>query len=138
MEGGAVVFFRRYLMARHPRPRKSPKPPKPRTRHPRQHHPRPPDVHATTRDTAGDTFDRTRAAIPIAGAHPALAGSSALELTAGASGMTAPGLFDVILELVGAEHVTLRQTLTLWQREQDRTLNRTWRRPGGLARPAGL
>ena len=123
-------------MARHPRPRKPPNPRKPPK--PRAHHPRPPDVHATTRDTAGDTFDRTHAALPTAGPHPALTGSHALELSAGASSATAPGLFDVILELVGAQHVTLHQTLTLWQREQDRTLNRTWRRPGGLARPAGL
>lgn len=104
----------------------------------RAHHPRPPDVHPTTRDTAGDTFDRTHAAMPATEPHPALTGSHALELTAGRSGASSPGLFDVILELVGAQHVTLRQTLTLWQREQDRTLNRTWRRPGGLARPAGL
>jgi hypothetical protein len=38
----------------------------------------------------------------------------------------------------GAESLTLREALTLWQREQDRLMNRVWRRPGGLARPSGL
>ena len=119
-------------MARRPsKPRKSPKP--------RVHHPRPPDVHPTSRATVGDTFGRGRSAtIPATGPHPALAGSHAIELAASASSTGSPGLFDVVLELVGAQHTTLRQTLTLWQREQDRILNRTWRRPGGLARPAGL
>ncbi|MGH2515579.1 MAG: hypothetical protein ACRDHP_07975 [Ktedonobacterales bacterium] len=117
---------------------RSRKPPKPRARKPpkpRAHHPRPPDVHATTRATVGDAFGHGRSAIPAAGPHPALGGSHAIELDAASA---SPGLFDVILELVGAEHATLRQTLALWQREQDRTLNRTWRRPGGLTRPAGL
>lgn len=122
-------------MARHRRPRKPHKPPKSRAHHPRQ-----PDVAPTHRDTAGGAFGRTRrATLPAAGPQPALAGSHAVELTAGrSSGAGAPGLFAVILELVGAEHATLQQTLTLWQREQDRILNRAWRRPGGLARPAGL
>lgn len=67
--------------------------------------------------------------------HTALAGSRALDLTASASG---PGLLDAILDIVGADTLALRQTLALWQREQDRLTNRAWRRPGGLARPAGL
>ena len=117
-------------MARHRRPHKPPAP--------RAHHPRPPDVHPTSRATVGDPFGHGRSAIPAAGPHPALAGSHAIELVATAPGAGSPGLFDVILELVGADHATLRQTLTLWQREQDRTLNRAWRRPGGLVRPAGL
>jgi len=122
-------------MARHPHHRK---PPKTRAHHPRQRHPHPPNVHPTSRATVGDPFGRGRATIPAAGPHPALAASHAIELAATAPGSGSPGLFDVVLELVGAQHATLRQTLTLWQREQDRTLNRTWRRPGGLARPAGL
>ena len=123
-------------MARRHRPRKPPAPRKPAK--PRAHHPRPPDVAPTHRDSAGDAYGRAHAAIPAAGPHTALAGSHAAELVATMAGTGSPGLFDVILELVGAEHATFRQTLTLWQREQDRTLNRTWRRPGGLARPAGL
>ncbi len=47
-----------------------------------------------------------------------------------------PGLLDTLLELGGA--LTLRDALAAWQHEQDRLLNRSWRRPGGLARPAGL
>jgi hypothetical protein len=39
---------------------------------------------------------------------------------------------------VGHGRVTLAHVLTAGQREQDRITNRTWRRPGGLARPAGL
>ena len=124
-------------MARHPRHHRHRKPPKPRAHHPRQHHPRPPDVAPTHRATVGDTFGRGHT-LPAAGPHPILAGSHAVELAATASGAGSPGLFDVVLELVGAEHATFRQVLSLWQREQDRILNRAWRRPGGLARPAGL
>jgi hypothetical protein len=63
-------------------------------------------------------------------------GTHALELVAGIGGDA--GLFDALLELVGAEHLTLGHTLAAWQREQDRLANRAWRRPGGLARAAGL
>ncbi len=48
------------------------------------------------------------------------------------------GLLGALLELVGTEHLTLGHALAAWQREQDRLANRAWRRPGGLARPAGL
>lgn len=60
--------------------------------------------------------------------------SAASELVATPGGW----LHGVMLELAGAEQATLGQQLALWQREQDRALNRAWRRPGGLARPAGL
>lgn len=50
----------------------------------------------------------------------------------------ATGLSDVLLELLGEGTVTLRSALVAWQREQDRVLNRTWRRPGGLVRPGGV
>lgn len=46
------------------------------------------------------------------------------------------GLLDVLLR--SGDALTLRDALAAWQREQDRLLNRSWRRPGGLARPAGL
>lgn len=46
------------------------------------------------------------------------------------------GLLDALLR--SGDILTLRDALTAWQREQDRLLNRSWRRPGGLARPAGL
>ena len=42
------------------------------------------------------------------------------------------------LRLVGGDEGTLQATLVAWQREQDRLVNRAWRRPGGMARPAGL
>ena len=32
----------------------------------------------------------------------------------------------------------LARELERWQAEQEREFNRAWRRPGGLARPAGL
>ncbi len=63
----------------------------------------------------------------------------ALELAVEATGSAADtGLLDALLELVGTEHLTLGHALSAWQREQDRLANRAWRRPGGLARPAGL
>jgi len=33
---------------------------------------------------------------------------------------------------------SLVRELERWQAEQERRFNRAWRRPGGLARPAGL
>ena len=48
------------------------------------------------------------------------------------------GLTPLLAELVNHGSVSLATTLTAWQREQDRITNRTWRRPGGLYRPAGL
>lgn len=33
---------------------------------------------------------------------------------------------------------SLARELERWQAEQERRFNRAWRRPGGLARPAGL
>ena len=33
---------------------------------------------------------------------------------------------------------SLARELERWQAEQERRFNRVWRRPGGLARPAGL
>jgi hypothetical protein len=46
------------------------------------------------------------------------------------------GLLDTQAEIGG--DAALHDALDAWQHEQDRLLNRTWRRPGGLARPAGL
>lgn len=48
------------------------------------------------------------------------------------------GLTPILAELVNHGNVTLGHTLGAWQREQDRITNRTWRRPGGLQKPAGL
>jgi hypothetical protein len=36
------------------------------------------------------------------------------------------------------ESGSLTRELERWQAEQERWFNRAWRRPGGLARPAGL
>ncbi len=66
-------------------------------------------------------------------------GIQALELVADGAGGAGPiGLGGALLELVGAERLTLVHALSAWQREQDRLANRAWRRPGGLVRPAGL
>lgn len=42
------------------------------------------------------------------------------------------------LRLVSDDESALQAVLAAWQREQDRLANRAWRRPGGMARPAGL
>ena len=63
-----------------------------------------------------------------------------LELMAddvGASGR-ADALLGALIEIVGGEGGALSGALAAWQREQDRLANRAWRRPGGMARPAGL
>ena len=63
--------------------------------------------------------------------------SPLLEFGAG-SEETASGLLDTLLEIAGTEGRSLHGALAAWQREQDRLTNRAWRRPGGMARPAGL
>jgi hypothetical protein len=102
----------------------------------KQRKPATPDVPGTTQPGIADAADRARTtATPSAATGATPPGMRALDLIApGASS----GLLDSVLEIVGAETLTLQQALTLWQREQDRILNRAWRRPGGLARPAGL
>jgi hypothetical protein len=89
-------------------------------------------VPATRRVSAGETYGRADGppTVPQVG----LGAPHVTELAADGQ----LGLLDVALELVGADHATLRLALAIFQREQDRLLNRAWRRPGGLARPAGL
>jgi hypothetical protein len=58
--------------------------------------------------------------------------------TSGGEGEAASGLLGPLIEIMGAEGESLQGTLAAWQREQDRLANRAWRRPGGMARPAGL
>jgi hypothetical protein len=48
------------------------------------------------------------------------------------------GLSGVLLELAGERAITLTTALSVWQREQDRISNRSWRRPGGLVRFPGV
>ncbi|WIG60102.1 MAG: hypothetical protein OJF49_002850 [Ktedonobacterales bacterium] len=100
---------------------------------PRPRKPRAPSVPGTTHAPLPNVFARSDT-LPAAGLHADTGASPALDLIAPGGG----SLGDVLLELVGAEHATLRNSLAVWQREQDRLLNRAWRRPGGLARPAGL
>jgi hypothetical protein len=91
----------------------------------------------TTQSASGQS--RGASALPREAPHVGavgIEGTHALELVAGTGGDL--GLLDALLELVGAEHLTLGHTLAAWQREQDRLANRAWRRPGGLARAAGL
>jgi hypothetical protein len=69
---------------------------------------------------------------------------TASQLTGGAiplrelDALSEVGLTPLLAELVNHGTVSLATTLSAWQREQDRITNRTWRRPGGLYRPAGL
>ncbi|MFI5274438.1 MAG: hypothetical protein ACHQ4H_15505 [Ktedonobacterales bacterium] len=103
----------------------------------RSHQPRVavPTVAATHRVTGAATSGQ----VPPPRAPRAAGSMRAMQLDApGSAALGGVGLADVLLELVGAEHADLRATLAVWQREQDRVLNRAWRRPGGLARPAGL
>ena len=58
--------------------------------------------------------------------------------TGGGEAEMASGLLGPLIELMGAEGDSLQGALVAWQREQDRLANRAWRRPGGMARPAGL
>ena len=111
-----------------PRRHKSPHPKTPRK-------PRPPDVPATHRATATSPDAGQPRGIPTTAPHAIASGTAALDLTAPAA---TSSLADAILEIVGADHATLRSALAAWQGEQDRIANRAWRRPGGLARPAGL
>lgn len=110
----------------------------PRPRHPRPKHPRAPDVPATRRATIADALGRTRSALPrVAAAAAGAAPARELAVPAERPGGDA-GLAAVLIELAGVERGDLRVALAVWQREQDRLMNRAWRRPGGLARPAGL
>lgn len=118
--------------------RRSHRKPPPRSRRPRQKHPRPPGVPATHRATVSDATGQTRSATPRestsrSGAAP----MNELALPAERAGGDL-SLAAVLIELAGVEHGDLRAALGVWQREQDRLMNRAWRRPGGLARPAGL
>lgn len=45
---------------------------------------------------------------------------------------------EAVIALAGVGRISLRDALAAWQREQDRLLNRAWRRPGGLVRPGGV
>lgn len=85
-------------------------------------------THLTPRD------DPHAPGVHASAPHVGLGASHPFDLAAPAG----PGLLDAILEVVGADTLTLRASLALWQREQDRLTNRAWRRPGGLARPGGV
>ena len=101
----------------------------------RKPHPRipAPKVPASTHVTGGQPHSAT-STLPARPPGIALSGGPLVELAPS----TASGLLDAVLELTGADHQTLRQALGVWQREQDRVLNRSWRRPGGLAQPMHL
>ena len=73
-----------------------------------------------------------------AGGRARGSGMAPLELMAGGEQDAGDGLLGALIELVGAEGGALTAALAAWQREQDRLANRAWRRPGGMARPAGL
>lgn len=105
---------------------------------PRPRQPRSPDVPATHREAIPSSVSRALPAHPRGVTHSAGA-SLAHELVSPSVQPGADlGLVPVLIELAGAQHADLRAALSVWQREQDRLVNRAWRRPGGLARPAGL
>ena len=83
------------------------------------------DTAAKTR--ALDTFDTT-----------GQAQGSALPPLETETGETASGLLGPLIEIMRAEGDSLQGALAGWQCEQERLANRAWRRPGGMARPAGL
>ena len=96
---------------------------------------------AATRNAqaAGQTETTISAEHPAAGSAwhvSASAGGAASPLLALAADQ--PASAGVILTLVGAEQATLRDALQAWGAAQDEAANRAWRRPGGLARMAGL
>ncbi|HEU5438299.1 MAG TPA: hypothetical protein VFU88_03330 [Ktedonobacterales bacterium] len=106
----------------------------------RARHPRPANVPVTHQAPSGGAQARPDA-LPRSGPHAALGAAHALDLTPSSVSPgpgPGPGLADVLLELAGADPGDLRAVLNVWQREQDRVLNRAWRRPGGLARPGGV
>ncbi len=47
------------------------------------------------------------------------------------------GLSGILIDLINHGSVSVSHSFQAWQREQDRLTNRTWRRPGGLQKPAG-
>jgi hypothetical protein len=101
-------------------------------------HPRPANVPVTHQAPSGGAQARLDA-LPRSGPHGALGAAHTLDLAPSIAGSSSgPGLADVLLELAGADAGDLRAVLSVWQREQDRVLNRAWRRPGGLARPGGV
>jgi hypothetical protein len=100
-----------------------------RARKPKAIHVRPPTSAGNGAGSAGRPTQAYPAASSATGGALAVAELDALAEV---------GLSAVLAELVGHGRVTLAHVLTASQREQDRITNRTWRRPGGLARPAGL
>jgi hypothetical protein len=106
--------------------------------HSRVRHPRPANVPVTHQEPSGGVQARPDA-LPRSGPHAALGAAHALDLApSSVSPGPGPGLAHVLLELAGADPGDLRAVLGVWQREQDRVLNRAWRRPGGLARPGDV
>ena len=80
-----------------------------------------------------DTSGKTRALDT-----PGQAQGSALPPLEAGTGEAASGLLGPLIEIMRDEGDSLQGALAAWQREQNRLANRAWRRPGGMARPAGL
>ena len=111
-----------------PKPKRPKKPPKPKA---------PPKWHEQPgAGSAGKSGERAQPAQPRGMSVGAGAVSAVMELVASAD--RAAGLATVVLELAGEGKVSLGAALSAWQHEQERVSNRTWRRPGGLARMGGL
>lgn len=58
--------------------------------------------------------------------------------TSAQSDVSGVGLLDASIDIMGTEGRSLSMAFGAWQREQERLANRAWRRPGGLARLAGV
>jgi hypothetical protein len=85
-------------------------------------------------DTTSTTQMRHTSGQAQGGALPAPHSGTVSGAASGAAG----GLLGALLDIAGATDGSLPGMLAAWQREQDRLANRAWRRPGGMARPAGL
>lgn len=109
---------------KNPRVRKPPKPKKPKTIHLRH-------SGATAAEGRNSKAGAVKAG-PVSGARPAL------DLSGGSGSSAAAGLGGFILDLAGEGKLGLSHAFSAWQREQDRIVNRAWRRPGGLQRMGGL
>lgn len=100
-------------------------------------------ARTSVKSRASSTPSQAPRATATAGEHPA-AGS--VWSGAGAAGRPTPlltlavvaPLADAPLALAGAQQGTLRDALQSWGAARDEAANRLWRRPGGLARMAGL
>jgi hypothetical protein len=117
-----------------PRLPKKPKAPKqPKAKKPKVANP------GTWQESAGAGAGKSSSTSLGATGHIAGSGLAPIDLAdLGGGAVSAAGLGDALLDLVGEGQLRLSHALQAWQREQDRVANRAWRRPGGMARMGGV